>query len=67
MINHPTNWRKSTFSDGSNNCVELADSGSAILVRDSKHPTGGHLSFTRSELAAFIAGIKHGDLDDLTT
>ena len=66
MTNHPTNWRKSTFSDATANCVELADSGPAILVRDSKHPTGGHLTFTRSELAAFIAGIKHGDLDDLT-
>jgi hypothetical protein len=34
-------------------------------VRDSKHPEAGHLSFTRSELAAFVAAVKAGEIDDL--
>jgi hypothetical protein len=59
-------WRKSSYSVGTQNCVELADNGDALLVRDSKHPTGGHLSFTRSELAALVAAAKVGELDDLT-
>ena len=47
---NPTNWRKSSFSMGNNNCVELADTGDMILLRDSKHPGGGHLEFPCSEL-----------------
>lgn len=58
-------WRKSSYSVNSQNCVELADSGSEILLRDSKHPEAGHLTFTRPELAAFIAGVKAGEFDNL--
>ena len=58
-------WRKSSFSSGQQSCVEVADTASAIWVRDSKHPDDGHLAFTRSELAAFIAGVKAGEFDDL--
>ena len=65
-MSHPTHWRKSSYSAPANDCVELADAGEAILVRDSKHPAGGHLSFSRSELAAFIAGCRAAELDDLT-
>jgi hypothetical protein len=65
MSHHPTTWRKSTFSVGNNNCVEIAGAGAAIHVRDSKHPGRGYLTFTRSELAAFIAAASAGELDDL--
>jgi hypothetical protein len=58
-------WRKSTYSDGSQNCVEIADTGAAMYVRDSKHSEAGHLTFTRSALAAFIAAASAGELDDL--
>lgn len=38
-----TNWRKSSYSGGGNDdaCVELAESGDRVLVRDSKDPDGG--------------------------
>jgi len=53
-------WYKSTFSNGSGgNCVETAklpDGGRA--VRDSKDPDGPVLTFTASEWAAFVAGVK---------
>jgi hypothetical protein len=62
---HSTRWRKSSFSTTASNCVELADVGSAVLMRDSKHPEGGALGFTRAELAAFVAGAKAGEYDDL--
>lgn len=58
-------WRKSSFSNNGE-CVELADFGDGIGVRDSKDPDGAHLQFTRSELAAFIEGVKAGEFDDLT-
>lgn len=66
MTHQPTTWRKSTFSDGTVNCVELAEHGADVLVRDSKHPNRGHLAFTRAELAALVAGIQQGEYDDLT-
>ncbi|GAA2479678.1 hypothetical protein GCM10010406_14860 [Streptomyces thermolineatus] len=35
-------------------------------VRDSKHPEAGTVFFTRSEIAAWVAGAKAGEFDDLT-
>jgi hypothetical protein len=64
MTTHPT-WRKSTYSISSQNCVEIATAGAAVLLRDSKHPEHGHLTFTRPELAALIAAARAGELDDL--
>lgn len=58
-------WRRSTYSAGNNNCVELADAGAHVLMRDSKHPDEGHLIFARSELAAFVAAARAGELDYL--
>jgi hypothetical protein len=58
-------WRKSTFSDNGPNCVEFADSGDTVLLRDSKHPDQGFFTFTRAEIAAFVAGVKAGEFDDL--
>jgi hypothetical protein len=34
-------------------------------MRDSKHPDAGHLTFSRSEVAALVAAAKAGELDDL--
>jgi hypothetical protein len=65
MSHHPIIWRTSSFSDGSQNCVQLADVGATVYVRDSKHPADGHLSFTRSELAAFVAAARAGEYDGL--
>jgi Domain of unknown function (DUF397) len=50
-------WRKSSFSEGANNCVELAHVGS---VRDSKDPHGTAL---RVELSTLLGAIKSGRLD----
>ena len=60
----PTNavWRKSSFS-GDAGCVEVADVGHYILVRDSKHPSWTPLKFTRAEWAAFVEGVRDGEFD----
>ncbi|MFD8079517.1 DUF397 domain-containing protein [Streptomyces sp. NPDC059718] len=58
-------WEKSPFSGGSDNCVEFGTIGGLIAVRDSKRPEQTPLLFTRDEIAAMIAGAKHGSLDHL--
>jgi hypothetical protein len=40
------------------------DSGD-VAVRNSRHPSGPALIFTRDEMAAFLAGAKDGEFDDL--
>ncbi|HVV22727.1 MAG TPA: DUF397 domain-containing protein [Pseudonocardiaceae bacterium] len=59
-------WRKSRRSGALGNCVELAPMTSGdIAVRHSKQPDGPVLVYTRAELAAFLAGAKDGEFDDL--
>lgn len=56
-------WRKSTYSDGASNCVELCWDEQGLLTRDSKSPCGGMLSFTGGSASAFLAAVKAGRLD----
>ncbi|NGN67203.1 DUF397 domain-containing protein [Streptomyces sp. A7024] len=59
-------WRKARASNPSGDCVEVAGlPGGDVAVRNSRHPSGPALVYTRSELAAFIQGAKDGDFDDL--
>lgn len=58
-------WRKSTRSQQSGQCVELAKVGGFIGVRDSKEPNGPVLVFTAEEIAAFLDGAIKGEFDDL--
>lgn len=56
-------WRKSAHSNGSGDCVEVADLGSVVGVRDSKNPTGPALEFGRVGFQAFIRSAKAGAFD----
>ncbi|MCI2421712.1 DUF397 domain-containing protein [Saccharopolyspora sp. K220] len=64
-------WRKSSFSGGGSNgggqCVEAAAlPDGRIAIRNSNAPEAGAILFTRTEIDAWIKGIKAGEFDDLT-
>lgn len=55
-------WVKSSYSNGGNNCVEVASLPSAIAVRDSKHPDGPALLMPSTAFESFITGVRGGHL-----
>ncbi|MGA5816606.1 DUF397 domain-containing protein [Kitasatospora sp. NPDC094028] len=59
---HEATWRKSTYSNGDGDCVEVAAHSQGIVpVRDSKDPRGPVLDFTREAWQAFMAAIRAGE------
>ncbi|CQR62826.1 DUF397 domain-containing protein [Streptomyces leeuwenhoekii] len=57
-------WRKSSYSEQSGNCLEIAVVDGQVLVRESDDPDVV-VRTTRAKLAAFLAGAKAGEFDDL--
>ncbi|KID27985.1 DUF397 domain-containing protein [Prauserella rugosa] len=56
-------WRKSTYSGGGNDCVEVAFVPGGAAVRDSKNPSGGMLRLSASEWDALLTAVRRGTLD----
>lgn len=57
-------WRKSPWSNGGDNCVEVAISPDGhVAVRHSKHPEKPPLIFDGGEWSAFLAGAREGFFD----
>jgi hypothetical protein len=56
-------WRKSQMSQDGGGCVEVADLGDHIAVRDSKNPDGPALIFTKFEWQCFLDGARKGEFD----
>lgn len=55
-------WVKSSFSGPQGNCVEIARlRDGAVAVRNSRHPDGPALVFTRAEWDAFVSGAADGE------
>ncbi|WSA12854.1 DUF397 domain-containing protein [Micromonospora sp. NBC_01813] len=55
-------YRKSTRSDSTGSCVEVATNlPDVVLVRDSKDPAGPSLSFGPHSWTSFVSTRKTGD------
>ncbi|NGY59450.1 DUF397 domain-containing protein [Lentzea sp. NEAU-D13] len=50
-----TTWRKSSYSGGGNNCVEI---GRSVGIRDSKAPAT-HLPVSANAWSAFLRCLDH--------
>jgi hypothetical protein len=58
-------WRKSGRSNSTGNCVEFAQVGGRVAMRDSKDPHGPALLFGRADVAELVSGLKAGRYDHL--
>ncbi|WP_316521178.1 DUF397 domain-containing protein [Kitasatospora brasiliensis] len=56
-------WRKSSYSGGNGDCVEVAAAGSVIYIRDSKDPEGPALAITPETYALLIRTVAADDFD----
>jgi hypothetical protein len=55
-------WKKSSYSGPQGNCVEVADMADGqVAMRNSRHPDGAVLVFTRAEWDAFLSGARDGE------
>jgi hypothetical protein len=54
-------WRKSSYSGGGNDCVEIATDVTVTAVRDSKNPDGPQLRFDAEGWVSFV-GLARTDL-----
>ncbi|WP_432033700.1 DUF397 domain-containing protein [Streptomyces antibioticus] len=52
-------WRKSSYSGGANDCVEVAEVGGRVAVRDSKDLGRRPLLFSKAVMRALVSRIVH--------
>jgi hypothetical protein len=57
-------WRKSSYSGTSANCVEVCTSQlGTVGIRDSKNAPGPELAVSDQTWTRFVQAIKHGEFD----
>ncbi|MCY9786976.1 DUF397 domain-containing protein [Nocardiopsis sp. EMB25] len=49
-----SDWHKSSYSGGSNECVEVREHSTGADVRDTQNRESGHLTFNGLEWHAFV-------------
>lgn len=61
-------WWKSSYSNGGDNCVEIAlSSDGRVGLRDTKDRSLPPHVFTHAEWATFLTGVRNGEFDLLAT
>lgn len=53
-------WKKSSYSGNTGNCIEVSITESVVSVRDSKDPDGGMLRVSPSDWRTFIDKLASG-------
>ncbi|WP_078951818.1 DUF397 domain-containing protein [Streptomyces sp. NRRL F-5755] len=51
-------FRKSSYSNAQEECVEVTTTRHTITIRDSNHPTGPTLHLSPTAWASFLAGLN---------
>jgi hypothetical protein len=51
-------WRKATYSNAGNECVEVARTPAGYAIRDSKNPQAPHLTLGAAAWTSLLAAIK---------
>ncbi|WSK32675.1 DUF397 domain-containing protein [[Kitasatospora] papulosa] len=59
-----TRWRKSSYSGGANDCVEVAELSEHAAVRDSKDIGRQPLLFSKAAMRALVSGIARGPIGE---
>ncbi|WUH42940.1 DUF397 domain-containing protein [Streptomyces sp. NBC_00444] len=55
-------WRKSSYSGGANDCVEISEFRECVAVRDSKNLGIRPLMFSRGAMCQMVRGIVQGEI-----
>lgn len=56
-----TEWHKSSYSGGNNECVEVRENSTGADVRDTQNRSRGQLAFTSVAWGAFLASLAQAD------
>ena len=62
-MEHDFRFKKSSFSENNDHCIESARPGSVAAIRDSKQVAGPTLQFDDAAFASFIGKIKADSAD----
>ncbi|MFJ6748263.1 DUF397 domain-containing protein [Streptomyces sp. NPDC091266] len=63
---HSAEWFKSSYSNGNGECVEVANLGDSVAMRDSKQQGAGPvLTSTVEGWQAFVASVANGEFGEL--
>lgn len=64
MTDFPTDlWRKSSRTNDTGQCVEVALTSQAAGVRDTKNRAAGHFTVDATQWSAFLSQVKAGTFD----
>lgn len=57
-ITDQPSWRTPSYSSNGENCVEVAPTAATVLLRHSKHPDAGTITFTHEAWADFVRAAR---------